>query len=261
MARTIRDAKLETRAARLRLTPSKKPYWKTLEPGKLHLGYRKKKKDTPGQWLVRHYKGWRTERYIIAPLGLADDYSDEAMSYAEAQRLAHEHRIDAYGRKGKDITVADALRDYIEWAKDNTATGPGMERRAALHILPTLGKVKVTKLTTQQLTDWRDALAARPALFRPKTGQQHKTKPAPKTKDEQRARRVTANKSVTILKAALNHAFHADRVADDKTWRKFKSFPTLISPVNEHSRFRRRSASSMLLTGQAAFVTLFMRHC
>src|SRR5262245_32065087 len=30
MARTIRDAKLETKAARARLAPNRKPYWKTL---------------------------------------------------------------------------------------------------------------------------------------------------------------------------------------------------------------------------------------
>jgi integrase len=97
-----------------------------------------------------------------------------------------------------------------------------MERRAALHILPTLGKLKVSELTTAQLNRWRDAMAASPAKYRPTVGQPHKTKPPAKTSD--RARKVTANKSVTILKAALNHAFHADLVTDDKAWRKFKSF-------------------------------------
>ena len=185
MSRTIRDSKIETRAARARLTPGRKPYWKTLEPGKLHLGYRRKKKDEPGVWLVRRYKG--DERYSIAPLGLADDFSDEAMSYAEAQRLAHEHRIDTHGRKGKGITVAQAVAIYLEWAKLNTATAAGMERRAALHILPTLGKVKVTELTTPQLNKWRDTLAAYPALYRPKAGQPHTA--ASRTKDQGRAAR------------------------------------------------------------------------
>src|SRR4026207_2134606 len=47
MARTVRDAKLETRAARLRLSLRQKPHWKTLVPGRLHLGYRKKAQDRP----------------------------------------------------------------------------------------------------------------------------------------------------------------------------------------------------------------------
>ena len=222
MSRTIRDSRIETRAARARLTPGRKPYWKTLEPGKLHLGYRRRKKDEPGVWLVRRYIGG--ERYRIAVLGLADDFSDEAISYADAQRLAHEHRIDTHSRRGKGITVAQAVAVYLDWAKLNTVTAAGIERRAALHILPSLGRFKVTELTTPQLNKWREALAASPALYRPKAGQPHKQRAAAKTKDEQRARRVTANKSVTVLKAALNHAFHADLVADDAPWRKFKSF-------------------------------------
>jgi hypothetical protein len=74
VARTIRDAKLETRAARDRLKPGRKPHFKTLIPGKLHLGYRRKRKDEPGQWLVRHYLGG--ERYRVASLGAADDFQD-----------------------------------------------------------------------------------------------------------------------------------------------------------------------------------------
>ena len=33
------DAKLQTRAARLRLRPRKKPYFRTLVPGRMALGY------------------------------------------------------------------------------------------------------------------------------------------------------------------------------------------------------------------------------
>jgi len=79
-------------------------------------------------------------------------------------------------------------------------------------------------LTTHQLNSWRDKLAASPALFRPRRGAPHKHKPAPQTKDEQRARKVSANKCVTILKAALNRAFKEGLVEDDKAWRRFETF-------------------------------------
>jgi hypothetical protein len=56
MARIIHDTRLETRAARARLRPRKKPYYKTLVPGRMALGYHRKRQHTPGRWLVRVYR-------------------------------------------------------------------------------------------------------------------------------------------------------------------------------------------------------------
>src|SRR5262249_7686149 len=55
MPRTLRDAALETRAARGRLKARGKPYYRALEPG-LHLGYRRPQAGA-GKWLARHYVG------------------------------------------------------------------------------------------------------------------------------------------------------------------------------------------------------------
>ena len=38
--------------------------------------------------------------------------------------------------RGKGLTVAQAVAVYLNWAKLNTVTAAGIERRAALHILP-----------------------------------------------------------------------------------------------------------------------------
>jgi hypothetical protein len=38
------------------------------------------------------------------------------------------------------------------------------------------------------------------------------------------ARKAIANRILTMLKAALNRAFHADRVCSDGAWRKVKLF-------------------------------------
>ena len=223
MPRTVRDAKLETRAARGRLTPSKRPHWKTLVPRRLHLGYRKKAKDRPGTWLARRYVG--AERYRIVLLGIADDFEDSAVSYEEAQKLAHEYRFKIEQHEpGIELTVAVAIARYVEWMKLHRATGSEVEQRAALHILPQLGNFKISELTTHQLNGWRDKLAASPALYRTRPGVPHKHKPAPKTKDEQRARQVSSNKCITILKAALNRSFKDGLVQDDKAWRRFESF-------------------------------------
>ena len=61
--RTMRDAKIETRAARDRLKPGRETHYKTLLPGQLALGYRRKEKDQPGLWLLRRYIG--NQRYRV----------------------------------------------------------------------------------------------------------------------------------------------------------------------------------------------------
>ena len=52
MARTVRDAKLDTRAARLRLEIRPEPYWRAFEKG-LALGYRRRANG--GTWLARRW--------------------------------------------------------------------------------------------------------------------------------------------------------------------------------------------------------------
>lgn len=42
--------------------------------------------------------------------------------------------------------------------------------------------------------------------------------------DARRARKASANRILTMLKAALNRAFHADRASSDSAWRKVKPF-------------------------------------
>ena len=57
MARRVKDRNLDSRDARGKLKPSRKPYWRAI--GKcLHIGYRKGK--TSGVWVIRRYLGNQT---------------------------------------------------------------------------------------------------------------------------------------------------------------------------------------------------------
>jgi integrase len=231
VARTVRDAKLETRAARDRLKPGPDVHWRTVVPKQLHLGYRRRRKGKPGVWIVRHYLGLdagSVGRYRKETIGIADDFEDAdgqaVLSYADAQRLA---LADRPGAPRGSLTVKEAIANYVSWLRVHRSSeaAAGVQRRAALHILPKLGAVPVQALTTDQLNRWRDALAQAPALLRTGAGRATRNcKEPPKTPDEKRARKATANKSVTVLRAALTHAFNSDLVDDDKTWRRFKPF-------------------------------------
>src|SRR5271169_3712258 len=87
MARTLRDAKLDTRAARAKLKARREPYWRSISEG-LAIGYRKGAKG--GTWIARHYSAEEGRRFKA--LGTADDVADadgvHVRSFAEAQDAA-----------------------------------------------------------------------------------------------------------------------------------------------------------------------------
>ena len=99
-------------------------------------------------------------------------------------------------------------------------------------ILPDLGAIQVEKLTTDRINRWRNKLATQPKRVRNKrTATEPATRETPDDEDARRARKATANRILTMLKAALNRAFHADRVSSDSAWRKVKPFKKVDEAV------------------------------
>jgi integrase len=229
MPRKVRDASLETRTARSRLPVAHKPYFRLIEPG-LHLGYRKLPSG-PGTWVARRYSG--EGRYTVENLRtadgeliLADDYEDadgvRVLSFAQAQRQARGPRA-ARG----SLTVADVMARYLAFLRSDGRSAHSVHdtsRRAAVLILPTLGTVKVSALTPDRLRRWRDDVASAAPRLRTAPGAKQNWRPMRKDEDGQRARRSTANRTWTVLRAALNHAFAEGLIEQDTAWRKVKPF-------------------------------------
>lgn len=234
MSRTVRDTNLETRAARLRLTVQRKPYWRVLETG-LHLGYRRIK-DGGGSWIARRFAG--DGKYLEAKVGVADDLQDADGVAIRSFKQAQEAARDWWrAEKRKDLglapeesgpyTVAMALDDYFSDKERGGSKGVAKARSAAnLRVVPELGAHELSKLTTKKLRDWHTGLAKAPKLARAgRTTAKRKSRAVdPKDVDSVRARRSTANRTLTILKAAFNHSFQEGRVASDDAWRKVKPF-------------------------------------
>ena len=143
----------------------------------------------------------------------------------------HHHRRRA---QGGPYTVADAVGDYLAeiTAEKKPAAVQGVRYVFDAWILPELGSLEVDKLTTDRLNRWRNKLAAQPKRVRTKrTATEAATRPTPDDEDARRARKATANRILAVLKAALNRAFHADRVASDTAWRKVKPFKRVDEAV------------------------------
>jgi integrase len=233
MARTIRDTSLETRAARSRLKARGKPWYRAIEEG-LHLGYRKAKgrpgkPAVAGKWVVRHYVGGQA--YAVETIASADDFSDAdgiaILNFRQAQEKARERmvrRVHTAAGKTAPLTVQDAVDVYLEFLDSNRKSGADARVRAKALIYPQLGDIEVESLTTERLQRWHADLAKAAPRLRTKPGDRQRHRPIPHDDEARRRRRSTANRTLTILKAALNRAWRHGKVTSDDAWRRVEPF-------------------------------------
>jgi integrase len=237
MARTVRDANLESRAARSRLPARRKPYWRKIDQG-AHLGYYKGSRAA--SWIARYFLG--NHRYAETTLGKADDVSDaddvDVFDFRQAQAKARAWFSDqarrAAGLSAAEgpYTVRQAIDDYFEWLRSEGKRSLASSRLAAnAHILPALGHLEVGRLTVQRVRDWHRDLAKAPARLRSARGAPVRHRADAVDADAQRRRQASANRVLTILKAALNHAWREEKVASDAAWRRVKPFRNVETPV------------------------------
>ncbi len=225
MARTVRDARLDSRAARQRL-PGGVKHWRTITEG-VHVGYRRGERG--GKWLARWRKPGSGTGYVETVIAEADDIADadgrRILDFAQAQAAA---RKWCTGKECPDeprgpYTVSDALDDYLESFAGKSLYST--RKRADVLIRPALGSIDVAKLTPSQIAQWHRERAAAPARLR--TG---KRATAPnirkvETDEARRRRRSTANRDLTVLKAALNRAYRDGKCPSDDAWRRVRPFP------------------------------------
>jgi integrase len=230
MARLVRDAKLETRTARTRLPIGPKPYFRRLEIG-FHLGYRRL--SDAGTWIARRFA--QDGRYREFRLGLADDTQDadgvSVLDYAQAQRAARDwwrselRREDGHDTQLGPYTVSDATKEYLKaFERRGGKSVYATTRAAETHILPSLGSALVAKLTTKKIENWHHSIAESLAMVRTKPGRKQNHRKLDKSSDGVRKRRATANRILTVLKAALNYAWKQGHVDSDDAWRRVRPF-------------------------------------
>ena len=169
LARTVKDVRLESRAARERLKPRKKPYFRSIEAGR-HVGYYKGQRG--GSWLARM---GGAGRYHEHRLGAADDVRDanglDVLSFIQAQAAARDwfdelaREQDAKGGVATK-TVRNVVESYIEArdAREAARQGRSVKSSAAhkltLHVLANeeLAGMELHRLTAHELRRWRAEL-------------------------------------------------------------------------------------------------------
>jgi len=232
MARTIRDAQLASRAARERLKARGKPYWRAIDPG-LHIGYRKPLKGG-GRWVVRLYDGHQTYRTVT--IATADDISDandvDVLSFEQAQREARRRRDDRVyesAGKGRAVTVSIAIDRYLQALAGRGRDTADTRYRIKSMILPALGDIELSQLTTERIRHWIHEMVNKPPRLRTARGKSQRYRKPEKGDEALRRRRNTANRIAAILKAALANAFREGLVASDQAWRRVKLFENVTA--------------------------------
>lgn len=234
MGRTVRERDLSTRETRKSLAVRNEPYWRNEGEGR-HLGYYRGARVA--KWVARYREPGTKGGYLKKTLGEADDSpgciadgkrflswrhaKDQAVKWFEEMERAGGVRLQAY-------TVSDALDDYLKkFTKKDLAN---TRRRIEVFIRPALGSIELAQLTTKQIEDWHHERANAPARIRTskKAVQKHKADGATvaERSEAYRRRQSTANRDLTVLKAALNKTVEGSgrKAHSDIAWRSVKPF-------------------------------------
>jgi integrase len=231
MPRATKDSRLDTAAARARLSARKKPHYRLID-ARLHVGYYRG--ATGGSWIARRYLG--TGSYETHRLGLADDGRAAdgvtVLTFTQAQAKArawatNQDRALTGLVDEEPWTVGRAIEHYLI---DYTARGGKARRMTEItfeaHVPAKLAERKIPELTASMIRSWHRGLATSPARLRTSAAAtKRRVRPLPsEDPDALRARRATANRILTQLKAALNLAYREGHATTDYPWRMAKPF-------------------------------------
>jgi len=216
--RTVREKRLDSPAARAKLKPSGKPYWRAIDTG-LHLGYRRGLNG--GRWVKRQYLG--DGNYSVETIAIADDHSPAdgitVLDFFQSQRRVREFAARARAPESASaFTVAAAMAAYFDRLEHEGSRSLADARgRSRVHILPGLGDILVADLTRDIISKWLTGMAGKGA-------------DGHSSQDAIRANRASANRVLTILRAALNQAFRDGKAASDIPWRTVQPFRGVDAP-------------------------------
>jgi integrase len=215
MARTVKDANLQNRTVRAKLKPQKKPYWRSIAPNR-HIGYYRGARG--GAWIARRYIG--DGRYEEQRLAVADDVFDadgvEVLSFGEAQEKARAWFTQQVAPKPGAMTLQQAIDAYVAYLHAEKRSGVDAERRLKQLVPSKLAVRPVAELTRREIEAWRNGMVKR----------------APADADAERRSKDSANRVLTMLRAALNRAAadEDNAIPSDKAWRAVKPFKDVSRP-------------------------------
>lgn len=216
------------------------------------MGYRRLPEGKAGSWIARHYEGDRRPQRLYRCLGTADDMLESdgvtTLTFGQAQAAAaawFSELSQVVSGATAPITVQEAMEVYVS---DYVARGgkdpQGLNTTIAAHIMPQFGSKKVMELTAETIRAWHRELSQAMPRIRSASGKMATRKINLSDPEAARARRATANRILTTLKAALSLAYRDGRASSDHAWRRVAPFRNANAP---RIRFLTDSEASALV--------------
>jgi integrase len=122
------------------------------------------------------------------------------------------------------LTVQAVVEMYLQVLEAHGKSAVDSRHRAQAHIYPMLGTIEVATLSTDLLRKWHTGLIKALRRTRTKPGKPQQYREFDGGEEATRRRKSSANRVLTNLKAALNHAFRDGKTPTDSAWRKVKHF-------------------------------------
>lgn len=205
---------IETITKRRKLKPRKTPYWDKIAVGKF-IGFYKG--DDNGTW---HARTLINGKRYFHPIGgdIDSDYEEklkDAQSWFEEMKKVEKPESAKHTIK----TVVEDYIAYLEVEKPNKDTAYRTRLQLEKHLTPTLGSILLKDLTTARFRKWRDSMVK---------GPKHKdviNEPDELVQAEIiRRSKDSANRVLSMAKAAFNLAFKEGAVPSDVAWKRVSSF-------------------------------------
>lgn len=200
---------LQSKTARKRLKVRTSPYFSNIGSGRA-LGYRKQSSGHAGKWIFRRTNEL-TGAYEKETIGTADDLTpadgNGILSYTQALSVITKKS----NANPSEILVQEALDDWAAW-KSKTASSDKQRTdyaNAAKRIGKAFGKLNLATLKANHISKWRDDFLV--------------------GYEDTRPRMATANRSLAVLKAALNMAANQNAYEGKRVWDTVSKFSSEAS--------------------------------
>jgi len=234
---------IDSDTKRKKLDPRHDPYYHKLSKG-AYVGFRITINGSK-TWTARiRHNSEQLYRTIgeLADVPVGDQYD-------EAKKLA-EKWFNEVGNTGKakktGYTIQDVIDDYLKSLEINKGKNSAYdaEKRLNKHVIPTLGKIQLSKLTKKKVKDWRDSMV--------------RDSDDP---DDVRKSKDGANRLLNYFKAALNVAYDNEMIQSDNAWKSVKSFKSVgesrkvFLTASQRKSFLENTTGAFKLLAKSAILT------